>query len=254
MSENTISYGLHEIECSKLSYSQAFSDKRIILAHHFHRNKMTGKVKEMVRMVTCGISREKLEKMLCKALLFVCEGPSESDNGSSDSFVSPSPVLHPVAIMCGMLQCLEEWCGAEVEIHQRRILRIDSNIIEERNKGINRPKGSEINHIQLRLSEASFRLGEVLKKLQCLLCSVACLKDMRGLPNVYEHMHDARAAENATFATPEGHLIQKWQRQLGEVHAKLPVLKSGAQQHKIDIENLQERIKGMLITVINPNP
>lgn len=248
ISKNTVSEGLHVIECNKISYSLNFLDKHILLAHHFH--KINGEVKEMVRMVTCGITQEKIEAILFKAFLFLNIRSSESDNGSPGSVVSPTPIPHPKAIICGMLECLEETCRKQLEIDRKWIERIEADINDQRDPNTRRPNGLEINYVKL--SETSIRLGEVRQKLQYLLSSIAFLEDTRGLPSACKRsppMYNKQSTGIGSPDTPEGHLYHQWWRQLREVKVRLLGLKGKSQQHNINIENLQDRVKGILSIV-----
>lgn len=236
------------MECCKLSYSLVFLDRHILIAHHFH--KIKGEVKEIVRMVTCGISQEKLEKILCKALLFLNIRSSESDTGSPGSIMPTNPIPHPIAIMCCMLECLEEWCKEELENHRKRIVKIEGDISYQRDPARRKPKGLEIN--SMKLSETSIHLGEVRQKLQYLLSSIASLEDMRGLPGICKRsspMQNRQSTGSGGLDPPEGQLYHHWWRQLTEVKVRLLGLKGKSEQHNISIENLQERVKGILSTV-----
>jgi hypothetical protein len=248
ISKNAISDGLHVRECCKISYNLNFLDKHILLAHHFH--KINDEVKEMVRMVTCGITQEKIEAILCKALLFLNIRSSESDNGSPGNVVSPTPIPHPKAIICGMLECLEEVCRKQLEIDGKWIERIEADINDQRDPNTRKPKGLEINYVKL--SETSIRLGDVRQKLQYLLSSIATLEDTTGLPGSCKPsppMCDTQSTGNGNPDTPECRLYHQWWRQLREVKVRLLGLKGKSQQHNINIENLQERVKGILSIV-----
>lgn len=216
--------------------------------HHFH--KINGEVKETVRIVTCGISHEMLEKVLCKSLLFPSIRSSESDNGSSVSVASPNPIPHPVVFLCCMLEGVEEWCSEKLETHRKRIAKIASDISYQRDPTRRKPKGFEIS--SMKLSETSIDLGVVRQKLQYILSSIASLEDMRGLPDGYRRLSPVQDKQLIGCGSPdalEGHLHHRWCRQLREAKVRLLRLKGKSEQHNINIENLQERIKGILSTV-----
>lgn len=204
----------------------------------------------MVRMVTCGILQEKIEAILCKALQFLNIRSSESDNGSPGGVVSPTPIPHPKAIIYGMLECLEETCRKQLEIDRKWIERIEADINDQRDPNTRRPLGLEINYVKL--SETSIRLGDVRQKLQYLLSSIAYLEGTRCLPSGYmppPAMHDNQPTGTGSPDTPECRLYRQWWRQLREVRLRLLGLKGKSQQHNINIENLQERVKGILSIV-----
>src|SRR5450432_3837331 len=147
--------------------------------------------------------------------------------------------------MCCMLECLEEWCREELETHEKRIEKIESDISYQRDPTRRKPKGLEIN--STKLSEASTNLGRVRQKLQYLLSSIASLEDMRGLPGGCRRsspMQDKQSTRSGGPDTPEGHLHHQWWRQLREVKVRLLGLKGRSEQRNINIEILQERIKG----------
>lgn len=217
----------------------------MLLAHHFH--KINGEFKDIVRIVTCGISEEKIEAVLRKALLFLNIRSSESDNGSLGSAVSLTPIPHPKAIICGMLECLEEVCRKQLEIDRNYIVKIETDINRQRDPSTRKPKGLEINYVKL--SETSIRLGEVRQKLQCLLSSIASLESTKGLPSCYKPSPTMRDKQSTGSGSPDTLEGRFYKRQLREVKLRLMGLKGKSQQHKINIENLQERVKGILSIV-----
>lgn len=239
------------IECIKICYKLSFLDKNILVAHHFH--KVNSDVKEMVRMVTCGLSEEKIEAILCKALLFLKIRSSESDNESPGGFVLPTPVPHPKAIICSMLECLEEGCRKQLEIDRKWIEKIESDVNDQRDPSMRKPKGLEINYVKL--GETSIRLGEIRQKLQYLLSSVTSLEESSGLPSacgIGPPICDEQPTGRGSPDTLDDRLCHQWWRHLREVKIRLLGLKVRCQQHNIHIENLQERVKGILSIVTDP--
>jgi hypothetical protein len=247
-SKSSIPNALHAIECSKLSYSLIFLGKHILITHHFHN--IDDEVKEMVRVVTCGFSREYLEKILCKALLFRDIKSSESDSGSSGGVVPPKSIPHPIAIMCAMLVCLEEWCRDELEKIRKKIVEIENYISLQRDPATSVPKGLEIS--SLRLNDTSIQMGVVRQKLQYLLSSIASLGHMGDPPCGCMRSattRDMQSTESGSPDTPKGCRYHQWWHHLKEVKARLMGLKKKSEQHNINIENLQDRIKGILSSV-----
>lgn len=243
-----VSNALGTIECRKLSYSLVIHGRHILIAHHFH--KINGEVKEIVRMVTCGISQENVMKILRKAHSFLNIRSSESDNGSTSGVASPTSIPHPIAIMCAILECTEEWCTVELETHRKKIVEIETDIRNQRDPTTSRPKGLEIS--SLKLSETSIGLGTVRQKLRYLLSSITSLEHMGSHPGDCKrsiHMQDVQSSGSGSSGTSRGCPYHQWWSQLKEVKVRLLGLKGKSEQHSIDIENLQERIKGILSTV-----
>jgi hypothetical protein len=226
----------------------------MLLAHHFH--KINGEIREMVRMVTYGCTQAKLEATLSKALQYLNLRPSQTDcdsPGEFDSSLTPTP--HPKAIICSMLEYLETTCRTSLEGHRIFIADIEDDINAQRDPNSSTPKGQETNF--LRLSQTRIELGELRQKLQYMLSSIASLQEIEGLPRackLRDPTHLKKAAENLDVdAAPEDQLLRQWWRQLREVKNRLSGLKIKCQQHKINIENLQERVKGILSIVRLPN-
>ena len=238
----------HIIECKKISYSLNFFERHIIMAHHFHQT--NGEVKEMVRVVTCGIPLEKIEVILYKALLFLKIGSAESDGGYHGGVESPLPMPHPKAIICGLLEYLEEFSRKQLETYRKWIKKIEDDINEQRDPECAKLKGLESNFVKL--SEASIKLVEVRQKLQFLMSSIKSLEDIKCLPVdcrpsspfLNKESTAAEAPDN-----PEDRFCRQWRYQLREVNIKLLGLSDKCQQHKVNIENLQERMKGILSIV-----
>ena len=256
VSKNIKADGVPALECTKISYSFNCTEKHILLAHHFH--KINGEIREMVRMVTYGCTQAKLEATLSKALQYLNLRPSQTDcdsPGEFDSSLTPAP--HPKAIICSMLEYLETTCRTSLEGHRTIIVDIEDDIIAQRDPNSSTPKGLEINF--LRLSQTRIELGELRQKLQYMLSSIASLQETEGLPRackLRDPTHLKKAAGNGNLdvdAAPEDRLLRQWWRQLREVKNRLSGLKIKCQQHKINIENLQERVKGILSIVRLPN-
>lgn len=238
----------HIIECKKISYNLNFFERHIIMAHHFHQT--NGEVKEMVRIVTCGLPLEKIETILCKALLFLKIGSAESDSGYRGGIESPAFIPHPKAIICGLLEYLEEFSRKQLTRYRNWIKKIEDDINEQRDPKYAKLKGLEINSV--RLSEASINLGEVRQKLQFLMSSVESLEHIRCLPVDYGPSPPFLNKESTAAEVPdnpEDRLCRQWWYQLREVNIKLLGLRDKCQQHKINIENLQERVKRILSIV-----
>lgn len=236
------------MECSKLSYSLHFLGKPILIMHHFH--KIDDEVKELVRMVTCGFTREYLERILRKALLFLDIESSESDSGSPNGVVSQKSIPHPIAIMCAMLECLEKWCRDELGKIRKKIVEHEDYIKLQRDPATSIPKGLEIS--SLKLNDTSIQLGVVRQKVRYLLSSIASLEHMGDPPGGCKRsapMRDVQSTGSGSPDTPEGRLYHKWWHQLKEVEARLIGLKSKSEQHNTNIENQQERIKGNFSSV-----
>lgn len=248
VSKHRRSDGSHIIECKKISYSLNFFEKHIIMAHHFHQT--NGEAKEMVRIVTCGLPLEKIEAILCRALLFLKIGSAESDSGYHGGVESPALVPHPKAIICGLLEYLEEFSRKQLARYRNWIKKIEDDINEQRDPKYAKLKGLEINSVKL--GEASINLGEVRQKLQFLMSSIESLEHIRCLPVdcgpsppfLNKESTAAEVPDN-----PEDRLCRQWWYQLREVNIKLLGLRDKCQQHKINIENLQERMKRILSIV-----
>lgn len=212
----------------------------------------------MVRMVTYGCTQAKLEATLSKALQYLNLRPSQTDCDSPGEFDSPpTPTPHPKAIICSMLEYLETTCRTSLEGHRIFIADIEDDINAQRDPNSSTPKGLEINF--LRLSQTRIDLGELRQKLQYMLSSIASLQETEGLPRackLRDPAHLKKAAGNCNSdvdAAPEDRLSRQWWRQLREVRSRLSGLKIKCQQHNINIENLQERVKGILSIVRLPN-
>lgn len=255
VSKNTKSSSKCGSQCHKISYSFNCRGKHIMLAHHFH--KVTGEYKEIIRMMTYGLPEEKIEVIFYKALQYIKSQDTRTGDESPDGFtcLSPASTPHPKAILCGMLESLEEQCRKHLAKDRKYIIeRIEPDIKSQRDPRTRKPKGLEINYVKL--SDARIRLGEVRQKLQYLESSIASLEETNGLPRpclLWAPMCP-KNADDGREATSEDHLAQKWWHQLHEVKTHLSGLKSKCQQHKINIENLAERVQGNHSFVRSPLP
>jgi hypothetical protein len=237
-------------QCYKIFYNFNGGDKHILLAHHFH--KIKGEYKEMVRIMTYAVPEEKIEIVFYKALQYLELQPSRAGDESPGGFVfqSPAPVPHPKAILCSMLESLEEKCRKDLARDRKIIIeKIEADIKDQRDPERMKPKGLEINYVKL--SDARIRLGEVRQKLQYLESSIASLEETYGLPGPCQRWSPmcSKQKQNRDDSTPEDQLSQKWWCQLREVESRLSSLKVKCKQHKINIENLQERVQGILCIV-----
>lgn len=134
-----------------------------------------------------------------------------------------------------MLECVEETCRAEIAY--------DRHIIEKNEEDMSycvteKPKG--LQSIDVNLSNARIRLGNQREKLQYLESSIASLDETNGLP-------EEKTGELDT--TTQIQLAQKYGDQLQEVKNRLKPLKGKCRQLNIYIENLKERVEGILCIV-----
>ena len=161
-----------------------------------------------------------------------------------------APMPHPKAILGSMLESLEEKCRKDLSIDRKYIIeKIEADIKSQRDPQTRKPKGLEINYVKL--SDARIRLGEVRQKLQYLESSIASLEETNGLPGPCMRWEPWCPKTKAWIKarTPEEKLAHKWMHPLREVKVRLSNLKAKCQQHKINIENLQERVQGILCIV-----
>ncbi|CZR68850.1 uncharacterized protein PAC_18750 [Phialocephala subalpina] len=250
ISKSTRTYGSCTIECKKISYSLNLPEKHILLAHHFH--KVDGEVKETIRMVTSGLPLSKIETVLCKALLLLKTRSSASDIEFPGGVESLARIPHPKVIVCAVLECVEQFCKTQVADYRKWIEKIEKDVNAQRDPSYSRTKGLESNYDPyVKLSEAGIKLGDVRQKLQYLLSSIASLQEMTGLPGGCNLiLKDAQAPQlDASVTNETRSRLIRWWHQLEEARVRLIALKGNCQQHNINIENLRERVKGILSMV-----
>jgi hypothetical protein len=247
----TASVSKNTIDCRKIYYHVSFPDKHLFLAHHFHI--IDGERKEIVRMVTYGLQLPRIETLLCKAMTFVKTSSSEFNGEFPRGIKTLAQVPHPKAILCSMLECTEEFCKTQVANCGTWIERIESGIEVQRDTGYSQPRALEINYV--RLSEASIKLSKIRQKVQYSLSSIASLEEMTDLPlgcSIFPtSSHNLQRGKGVSME-PQDQLCGQWWHQLKEARVRLIALKDNCQQHSINIENLQERVRGILSIVGNP--
>ncbi|KAE9379592.1 hypothetical protein N431DRAFT_325981 [Stipitochalara longipes BDJ] len=204
----------------------------------------------MIRMVTWGLELPRIEAILCKAMSFLKTPPSEFNSEIPGSMKTLARVPHPKSILCSMLECAEEFCKTQVIIYRNRIEKIESGINAQRDTGYSQPRGLEINYVKL--SDASIKLSEVRQKVQYSLSLIASLEEMTGLPagcSIFlAFSHNPQSLQDVS-EEPQDQLYDHWWHQLEEARVRLIALKGNCQQHNISIENLQERVRGILSIV-----
>lgn len=250
VSKNTKKDGPYTTDCRKIEYHVSFPDKHLLLAHHFHV--IDGEKKEMIRMVTCGLPLPRIEVLLCKAMSFLKTPSSEFDNEFSGNIKKLARVPHPKAIICSMLECAEEFCKSQVTTYRIQIEKIEKRIDVLRDTGYSQPRGLEINCVKL--SEASIKLSEIRQKIQYSLSSIASLEKMTGLPagcSIFPNFSHNSQHVQGVSEEPQDQLCDEWWHQLEQAIIRLMALKSKCQQHNINIDNLQERARGILSIVGN---
>jgi hypothetical protein len=136
-----------------------------------------------------------------------------------------------------MLECVEENCRKEIAY--------DRHIIEKNEEDMSycvgeKPKG--LQSIDVSLSNARIRLGNQREKLQYLESSIASLEETSGLP-------EEKTGEFDT--TTHIQLAQKYGDQLQEVKKRLKPLKGKCRQLNIYIDNLKERVEG-IVCIVSP--
>jgi len=103
----------------------------------------------------------------------------------------------------------------------------------------------------VKLSEAGIELGVVRQDLQYLLSSIESLQEMTGYPegrNMFSK--DPQAQQNNAAVSEEARIWHsRWCHQLEAARVRLIALKGNCQQHNINVENLRERVKGILSMV-----
>jgi len=241
------------IECSKISYSLNLPEKHILLAHHFH--KVDGKDKQMIRMVTSGIPLFKIEAVLCKASLLLKTPPSMSNIELPGGIEPLIRIPHPKVIICAMLECVEQHCKEQVAGYRDWIAIIEKDVNAQRDISNNKLKGLEFNYDPyVKLSETRIELGDVRQKLQYLLSSIESLQEMTGCPESCNRFSKDSQAQQNNVTVPEEARIRhsRWRHQLEAARVRLIALKSNCQHHNINVENLRERVKGILSMVCKP--
>jgi hypothetical protein len=172
----------------------------------------------MVRMMTYGLPEQKVAFVLNKAISYI-----RTDTGSDNTRIP-----HPKVILCSMLECVETWCRITLQRDRKYIIgRLETQIRKHRNPDVGKPQCLEINYVEL--SDARIGLGEVRRKLEHTKLAVTIMEKQKGLL-------DEMTAE-------EG---KRWDRQLKEVCPRLAALKLRCQEHDINLQNLQERVAGIL--------
>jgi len=106
----------------------------------------------------------------------------------------------------------------------------------------------------VKLSETGIELGDVRQKLQYLLSSIESLQEMTGRPegrNMFSK--DSQAQQNNAGVSEEVRIWHsQWLHQLEAARVRLIALKGNCQHHNINVENLRERVKGILSMVWKP--
>lgn len=238
------------IECSKISYSLNLRETNILLAHHFH--KVDGEEKQMIRMVTSGIPLFKIEAVLCKASLLLKTPPPMSNIELSGGIEPLTRIPHPKVIICVMLECVEQHCKEQVAGYRDWIARIEKDVNAQRDPSNSKPNDLEFNYDPyVKLSETGIELGDIRQRLQFLLSSIESLQEMTGCPescNLFSK--DSQDQQNNATVPEEARIRHsRWRHQLEAARVRLIALKSNCQHHNINVENLRERVKGILSMV-----
>ena len=241
------------IECSKVSYSLNLRKKHILIAHHFH--KVDGKNKQMIRMVTSGLPLFKIETVLCKASLMLKTSPSMSNIELPGGIEPLARIPHPKIIICIMLECVEQICKEQVAEYRYWIATIEKYVNAQRD-----PNNSKLKDLQfdydpyVKLSETGIELGDVREKLQYLLFSIESLQGTACSPegcNIL--LKDSQAQQDNINVSEEARIWNsRWRHQLEAAPVRLNALKGNCQHHNINVENLRERVKGILSMVWKP--
>jgi hypothetical protein len=241
------------IECSKISYSLNLREKRILLAHHFH--KVDGKDKQMIRMVTSGLPLSNIEIVLCKASLLLKTPPSMSNIELLGGIDPLASIPHPKVIICAMLEFVEQKCEKLVAGYRNWIAEIEKYVNAQRDPSNSKLKGLQFDYDPyVKLSETGIELGDVKQKLQYLLSSIESLQEMTGCPescNIFSK--DSQAQQNNATVLDEARIRNsRWWHQLEAARVRLIALKDNCQYHNINVENLRQRVKGILSMVWKP--
>ena len=168
--------------------------------------------------MTYGLPEQKVAIVLNKAISYI-QVDTCSDN---------KQIPHPKVILCSMLECVETWCRITLQRYRKYITgRLEIQIRKHRNPDVRKFQSLEINYVEL--SDARIGLGEVRRKLEHIKLAVATLEKQKG-------SLDEMMAEDG----------KRWDRQLKEVCPRLAALKLRCQEHDINLQNLQERMTGIL--------
>ncbi|KAN0095108.1 hypothetical protein V8E51_015819 [Hyaloscypha variabilis] len=238
------------IECSKISYSLNIREKHILLAHHFH--KVDGEDKQMIRMVTSGLPLSKIEMVLCRASSLLKTSPSISNIELPGGIEPPARIPHPKVIICAMLEGVEQHCMEQVADYRYWIAKIEKDVNAQRDTSNRKLKDLEFDYDPyVKLSETGIDLGDVRQKLQYLLSSIESLQGMAGRPEVCNvFSKDPQAQHNNPAVAEEAGIWHcRWWHQLEAARVRLITLKGNCQHHNINVENLRERVKGILSMV-----
>jgi len=229
-------------QCHKISYSFTCAGKAILIAHHFHQ--VESGYKELVRVMTYGVIETKIKKVLCKSLRYLKLPLQQASEHcpKGRTVLTSSLTPHPKAILCSMLESLEENCRDEIAYDRKIIIKNEEDIRNRSDTLAQRSKGLQSNYVKL--SNARIRLGDQREKLQYLESSVASLEQTNGLP-------EENTGELDTTAQTQ--LAQIYGDQLNEVKSRLKTLKVKCRQLNIYIENLKDRVEGILC-IVSPSP
>jgi hypothetical protein len=241
------------IECCKISYSLNIREKHIFLAHHFH--KVDGEDKQMIRMVTSGLPLSKIEMVLCRASSLLKTSPSMTNIELPGGIEPPACIPHPKVIICAMLEGVEQHCMEQVADYRDWIAKIEKDVNAQRDTSNRKLKDLEFDYDPyVKLSETGIDLGDVRQKLQYLLSSIESLQGMAGRPEVCNVFPKGAQAQhnNPVVAEEAGIWHCRWWHQLEAVRVRLITLKGNCQHHNINVENLRERVKGILTMVWKP--
>jgi hypothetical protein len=206
-------------------------------------------------MVTSGIPLFKIEAVLCKASLLLKTPPSMSNIELPGGIEPLIRIPHPKVIICAMLECVEQHCKEQVAGYRDWIAIIEKDVNAQRDLSNNKLKGLESNYDPyVKLSETRIELGDVRQKLQYLLSSIESLQEMTGCPESCNMLSKDSQAQQNNSAVPEEARFRnsRWRHQLEAARVRLIALKSNCQHHNINVENLRERVKGILSMVCKP--
>jgi hypothetical protein len=211
-----------------------------------------GEEKQMIRMVTSGIPLFKIEAVLCKASLLLKTPPPMSNIELSGGIEPLTRIPHPKVIICVMLECVEQHCKEQVAGYRDWIARIEKDVNAQRDPSNSKPNDLEFNYDPyVKLSETGIELGDIRQRLQFLLSSIESLQEMTGCPescNLFSK--DSQDQQNNATVPEEARIRHsRWRHQLEAARVRLIALKSNCQHHNINVENLRERVKGILSMV-----
>jgi hypothetical protein len=209
----------------------------------------------MIRMATSGVPLSNIETVLCKASLLLKTPPSMSNIELLGGIEPLARIPHPKVIICAMLEFVEQNCGKQVGRYRDWIAKIEKDVNAQRDPSNSKLRGLQFDYDPyVKLSETGIDLGEVKQKLQYLLSSIESLQEMTGCPescNMFSK--DSQAQQNNATVSEEARIRNsRWWHQLEAARVRLIALKGNCQYHNINVENLRERVKGILSMVWKP--